>query len=114
MKNCVHILGEKWSICRVRRSDDEKLENANGYTDWTQKKIVVEKVQPDPDNMGDMETFEKKVMRHEIVHAFLIESGLDGNSMDYNGAWAKCEEMVDWFAFQGPKIYAAWKEAGAI
>jgi hypothetical protein len=28
--------------------------------------------------------------------------------------WAKNEEMVDWFALQGPKIYAAWKEAGAI
>ena len=29
-------------------------------------------------------------------------------------AWASNEAMVDWIARQGQKIYAAWREAGAL
>jgi hypothetical protein len=54
----------------------------------------------------------RRVVRHEIVHAFLMESGLDESSNPAD-AWATNEEMVDWFARQGPKIYKAWKEADA-
>ena len=36
----------------------------------------------------------KKVIRHELVHAFLFESGLSVNS------WADNEEIVDWIAIQ--------------
>lgn len=46
---------------------------------------------------------------HEIVHAFFFESGLGGES-DY----AQNEELVDWIARQGPKLYRAWAEAGAL
>ncbi len=55
----------------------------------------------------------KATLRHEIVHAFLGESGLSANSNE-SDAWARNEEMVDWFALQGPKIYKAWQEAGAV
>jgi len=34
--------------------------------------------------------------------------------MSSNGAWARNEEMIDWFALQGPKILKAWQEAGAL
>ena len=51
--------------------------------------------------------------RHEIVHAFLLESGLAECSGDTD-CWAQNEAMVDWFARQGQKIYAAWLEAGAL
>lgn len=57
---------------------------------------------------------EKGILRHEIVHAFLNESGLAFDSHITNDAWAKNEEMVDWIAIQGAKIYNAWKIAGAI
>ena len=50
-------------------------------------------------NNGKLELQEKKNLRHEIVHAFLFESGLAENS-----EWAYNEEMVDWIAKQGPKI----------
>ena len=55
----------------------------------------------------------KQTLRHEIVHAFLGESGLSNNSNSID-AWARNEEVVDWFAIQGPKIYKAWQEAGAV
>lgn len=114
MNKSVNVLGTKWTICHLKKSEDAKLEKCDGYCDWTKRRIVVEKCEPDLMSLGDMGEFEKKVLRHEIVHAFLNESGLKENSMQYNGGWANCEEMVDWFAFQGAKIYAAWKEAGAL
>ena len=40
--------------------------------------------------------------------------GLASSSLGIDGPWAKNEEMVDWFALQGPKIYKAWQEVGAI
>ena len=57
---------------------------------------------------------EQQTLRHEIIHAFFDESGLQASSMQYDGAWSRNEEMVDWFAWIGPKIYKAWVEAGAI
>ena len=57
---------------------------------------------------------EKSTLRHEIVHAFLHESGLSASAGHCDFAWAKNEEMVDWIALQGEKIYAAWKKANAL
>ena len=51
-------------------------------------------------------------MRHEIVHAFLNESGLSDSSNQYNGGWAKNEEMVDWLAIQWHKIDEVYKQLG--
>ena len=58
---------------------------------------------------GNLELQEQKNLRHEIIHAFLFESGLAENS-----EWAQNEEMVDWIAKQGPKLIKAWQEAGAL
>lgn len=107
----VHILGEVWSIKERSESEDERLKNCDGYCDWTTKEIVVER--EICGNLNDMEKYIRKVMRHEIVHAFLLESGLNECAGDAE-SWAANEEMVDWIARQGPKIYAAWKEAGAL
>ena len=48
--------------------------------------------------------------RHEIIHAFLHESGLAANSLNHYSAWAENEEMVDWFAIQSPKIFKVFQE----
>ena len=56
-----------------------------------------------------MDAYVRKVKRHEIIHAFLLESGLAECS-----DWAQNEEMVDWLARMGPKINTAWQAAGAI
>ena len=53
-------------------------------------------------------TYFKKVLCHELVHAFLFESGLGGES------WANNEELVDWIAFQFPKMLEAMKNANAL
>ncbi len=46
-----------------------------------------------------MSVYKNEVARHEIIHAFLSESGLKSCS-----SWATNEEMIDFFAIQFPKI----------
>ena len=107
----VDILGAKYTIRRVPEGNDPILADSAGYSDWTAKKIVVKS------DMGGtlehLEKYEKKVMRHEIVHAFLFESGLAECAAE-DACGAHNEQLVDWIAWQGPKIMDAWKEAGCL
>lgn len=107
----VNILGTRWTIKEQSESENEALKGCDGYCDWTTKEIVVEREVTG--TLGNMEVYIRKVLRHEIVHAFLLESGLHEASAPTD-AWATNEEMVDWFARQGQKIYQAWSEAGAL
>ena len=52
--------------------------------------------------------------RHELIHAFLNESGMRWDAHVYDGAWATNEEMIDWFAIQSPKIFSTYKELGIL
>ena len=63
------------------------------------------------DSVRDLAAYQRKVIRHEIIHAFLYESGLWQSSFNCK-AWAQNEEMVEWFAIQSPKIFRAFREAG--
>lgn len=110
----VNVLGTDYKIFFRSIKDDDTFEICDGYTDWTTKEIAV-RVEKETNigSLNDMNVFVKKVLRHEIVHAFLFESGLAECSGE-TPEWAKNETMVDWFAHQGKKIYKAWKEAGAL
>lgn len=106
----VNVLGEEYTITQCR--DDPRLENIDGFCDETTKEIVVETYEGDDGKPGvksNLDVQRKKNVRHEIVHAFLFECGLAENSQ-----WAQNEELVDWIAIQGPKIYKAWQETGAV
>ena len=109
----LNILGTDYELSIRLGKDDPKLQEYNdGYTDFTTKEMVVEDTTPvrdDPGMKGDLALYEKQVMRHEIVHAFLFESGLDAGAK-----WAMNEEIIDWFAIQMPKIIKACKEADAL
>lgn len=107
----VNILGSEWEIEERSEADDERLQSCDGYCDWTVRKIIVER--EIEGTLNDMEAYIRKVKRHEIVHAFLMECGLAHASFSPE-AWAMNEEMVDWFARIGPKIYAAWEAVGAL
>jgi hypothetical protein len=52
------------------------------------------------------ETFKAKVLRHEITHAFLHESGMQDYCDD--------EVLVDWLGIMIPKIVSAMKEAKCL
>lgn len=105
----VEVLGQPYEIImRPPDAHDPKLAEVNGYAEPWSKKLVVLDFEPDSQTVEHPEEFKAKVLRHEIVHAFLHESGLRCCS------WGDNEEIVDWIAHQGPKIYQAWKEAGAV
>ena len=63
--------------------------------------------------MQNLDSYKKKVLRHEIVHAFLYESGLWNNSGDIR-SWGQSEEIADWIAIQSPKIFRAFKDVDAL
>jgi hypothetical protein len=110
----VNILGTEYTVIHRKESEDAKLEGNDGYCDSSTKTIVILEWEDDVMNKGNMKTFEKQVLRHEITHAFLSESGLEASAGKPRGSWAHNEEMVDWFAIQSPKMIKAFEEAGAL
>lgn len=110
----VNILGTPWTVERLSVEAEPRLKDADGFSDWTTKKIIVRDEQDIYEGtLEDMDQYVKKVLRHEIVHAFFLESGLHECSGQAE-AWAANEAMVDWFARQGVKIYKAWEATDAL
>lgn len=109
----VNVLGTEYTIEVVPVEVDDYLEGIHGYCDFLTKSIVLRKVNP-LDYLGNIDAVNaqyKVNLRHEIMHAFLYESGLDGASVD---GWARNEEMVDYMALQFPKILKACTECGIV
>ena len=102
----VNILGQSYRIEFLAENKDSKFEDVDSYIDHTIHLIRVAFLQPDKDSVQDLATYAKKVMRHEIVHAFLSESGLDNYSSD--------EVLVQWMAAQLPKMFETMKECECI
>ena len=116
MKDKINVLGTEYQIIKKAYADEPTFaeKHIDGYCDSFQKQIVY----------CDLDTFdrwnneptlakrecEKEILRHEITHAFLSESGLADSSNPVEVAWARNEEMVDWFAIQSPKIYKVFAE----
>ena len=109
----VHILGSEYKIHFREDIDDVKISTADGYMDHYDKKIVIGVFEYSTNSVRDLTSYTKKVMRHEIVHAFLFESGIWNNSHSVKD-WATDEEITDWIAIQAPKLFEAFKEAGCI
>ena len=105
----INVLGTDVRILFRKESEDAKLEELGGYFDSSENLIVVRIPEKDKNNLGNIENWQKKVLRHEIIHAFLHESGLDWNSAPAD-SWATNEEMVDWMAIQMPKICKVFRE----
>lgn len=106
----VNILGTPYAIIEQTEEENPKLKNNNGLCEVYSKKIVIDKPDlSDPMLYENIDVFRKKVVRHEIIHAFFAESGLRSSS-DY----AENEELVDWIAVQFPKIAKVFNELGVL
>ena len=104
----VDVLGTEYSVIQSNKTDDVTLENCDGYCDHSVKKVVVDTFQETANSLENLEVYKKKVIRHELIHAFLFESGLSCNS------WADKEEIVDWIACQFPKMLTSFEQCNAI
>ena len=116
MKNKINVLGTEYKMfLDVKTKEEPRLEKAYGFTDFCAKEIMISEdtTKESEETMHNLVEFRNKVIRHEIVHAYLYESGLRENS-ERQYAWADNEEMVDWFAIQGPKIFKTYKELGVL
>lgn len=102
----VNVLGTQYTIYKdTTELDRPFIIGADGITDFTTKEIFIAPLDDgDPNNMQDMEHYEKRTIRHELIHAILFESGLDHNSK-----WGRDEEIVDWIAIQFPKLLAVFQ-----
>ena len=102
----INVLGTEYKVCTVSANC---LPVNDGVCCIYEKKINVRL----PAEMLEKETPEeakldryREVLRHEIIHAFLFESGLDDLGSN--------EELVDWIAKQFPKMTKAFEEAGCM
>ena len=84
----VSVLGTGYRIIEDNCNNDPLLQNSFGYTDYTSKKIVITDFQNEEIEIEDVAKYRKQVIRHELIHAFLCESGLHENCEWHN------EEMV--------------------
>ena len=98
----INVLGEEYSI-----DDGETLVNIDGDCDWTTKKIrICKSLSIDEEGkLKNLKLYKNAVVRHELIHAILHESGLDtGSNMIHN------EESVDWIAKMFPKMAKIFNE----
>ena len=103
----VDILGTTYKIKRKNLKDTD----LDGWCDNTSKTIIIRK-----DNYNEVGNFEylmKKQLRHEIIHAYLSESGLQSNFENCTHCGHN-ETMVDWIAIQFPKIYKTYEELNIL
>ena len=108
----VNILGSEYTI-KYDVPDEQMSEGSDGIMDYSIKTIKIAELVQEKDSVRDLQLYMKQVVRHEIIHAFLYESGLWGNS-NSSDCWALNEEMVYWFSIQFPKIFDAFKEAECL
>ena len=113
MQDCkINILGTEYQILTQSEYENPKLRECNGLCEQYSKKIILNDFQTQKDDVMCVENpdeFMKKVLRHEIFHAFFGESGLRSCS-----EFAENEELVDWLAIMSPKIFRIFQELNIL
>lgn len=104
MQDCkVNILGTEYKIVLKELKDSD----VDGFTDYTEKAIVMRS--DNYNEVGNFEWLQKKQLRHELIHAFMAESGLQAN-WEHIQKFGHDETTVDWFAIQSPKMFKVFQE----
>lgn len=116
----VSVLGTEYVIKRRKFDDEENFAKfkIDGWCDSSSKRIVFCDMRTHPTLEDGTEQnctrLENEIVRHELIHAFLNESGLQESSNRFDGAWANNEEMVDWIALQFPKIAVVFEKLNIL
>lgn len=105
----ISILGTDYTIIYCSPTEDKFLLDCDGYCDKSSKKIVITTENAELDNFTE---YQKKCLRHEIIHAFMFESGL-GENWEHK-KYGQEETVVDWIALQFPKILDVFTKANAL
>lgn len=93
----VEVLGKSYTLYLVPE-DDTNMRDCDGYCDTSDKSIAIADLKPGRGVKKNLLDYKKQVLRHEIIHAYLYESGLGSES------WGANEAIVDWIALQFHKL----------
>jgi hypothetical protein len=115
MKKRITILGTEYKLFIKNETEEPRLKDVWGFCDYLAKEICIRDDidKETEESCKNLISFKKKVVRHEIIHAFLFESGLKENAKS-SASWAENEEMVDWIAIQFPKLLKIYKELDIV
>ena len=113
------ILGTEYRIEIHKWSEDSELSKNSwdGYCCCDLPLIVIADLDDEEhfhfDNEEEKDVYFKSSLRHEIIHAFLNESGLKDN-FEHVPRMGHEETMVDWIANQFPKIADVYEKLGIL
>lgn len=110
-KKTVNILGTEYTVTECEREEDKRLSDCDGFCEKTTKEIVITKETKDSE-LTNWDWYRKKILRHEVIHAFFMESGLQENFE--NQHYGISETIVDWIAIQSPKIFKVFQELNIL
>ena len=106
MRLRINVLGTEYT---VRRDTEEcRKYGGDGLQDRFKKEIILMRNADLMDGCDDEEvraTYERQVIRHELIHAFMFESGMDKYGQD--------EDLVQMLAVLWPRINEAMEKMGA-
>ena len=108
----VSILGTEYTLHVCPDSKDKRFEqlNCDGFCDYSTKELFVSNFTGNLVNreisVSDPRYIIRNAIRHEMVHAFLFESGL-GCDWEHK-TFGHEETTVDWIAKQLPNMYETY------
>lgn len=106
----ITVLGQEYKLLKGNENQYPVLKDANGYVDLYAKKIIIDETFETPESNFKSERPDlalNHLYRHEIIHAFFSESGIN-----YNLSNDEEESLVDWIALQFPKMKKLFAELG--
>lgn len=108
----VVIMGTEYTFLYTTAECDPELEGLIGLCDSILKVIKIEQAVFQDNHKDNTDRFALaifSVIRHEIIHAFFYECGLDGES-----EYAQNEELIDWIALKIPQITKTMQNIGVL
>lgn len=108
----VNILGTEYTFIYTSAEYDSELEGLLGLCDSILKTIKIEQAIFQDNHKDNTHRFASAifaVIRHEMIHAFFYECGLDSES-----EYAHNEELIDWLALKIPQISRTMEKAGVL
>lgn len=105
----VDILGTEYKIKSVYSKDFPKLKTAVGVCENCAEELFISKDGEDRDDYYlKYDKFQRKVLRHEIIHAFMWQSGFTDISTDEE------ERITEWISIMAPKMLISFAKSGAL
>lgn len=98
----INILGQVYTIIFTNKINKDCDADSN----WRHYTININKTNCEKDFS---EGYFKELLRHEIIHCFMRESGLD-MQIEENKSWVHNEGLIDWLSLQWPKINLTFEE----